>query len=251
MHNLTAALVGSIVSGQRQIKIEVFTSENTRIGLLTPVTVSDLEDNDLLDTLVAWRNSKRTSFLTQAKVTRESTRNFIAQTVFQDPTRLLFLVHSTAMPVGTIGVKLGPPWVHGAGPTEEERRGRSLAELANLLLGARDGHPMLMYFAEMAVMEWIFRECAIDAIWTAVPSQNRVALTLHRYAGFQVTGEIPLHRREKNGSVQLSVGRAGESSSDGLYAIRIELGRAEFLAKRAAVLAKRVEGAQQESVAVR
>jgi hypothetical protein len=230
------ALVERIINEQESIKIPVRLRDGKQIGFLTPVTKSALADDELIGRLTDWRNSMRTCFLTQAAVSPETTRAFLANSLFKDSTRMLFIVHSLNQPIGTLGIKLAPPWVHGAGPSIAERAGHRLAELANLLLGVRDGHPMLMYHGELALIDWVFRVLDIDLVWTAVPSDNRLALTLHKSAGFKQTERIPLFRHMKNGEPHMVPGEPGAESPDGLYAQRIELDRSDFLARQQAAL---------------
>ncbi len=222
-------LITRIVNEEQSLRIDVMVDVETRIGYLTPITKSDLENSDLVGKMTAWRNRMRNCFLTQAAVTPEKTKAFIADSVLSDPTRMLFIVHSLTQPIGTIGLKVGAPWVHGAGPRGAEHDGRRLAELANLLRGSRDGHPQLMYLGEMALMDWAFRELNVDLFWTAVPSNNRLALILHESAGFKATQLIPLYKVESEGQTHLVPGAAGDMSPDGLYAQRIELERSDFI----------------------
>jgi hypothetical protein len=192
----------------------------------------------------------RSSFLNQQPVTTETTRAFIVNSLFTDATRLLFIVRSSAGPVGTIGLKVAPPWVHGAGPGEKDQSGRRLAELANLLRGSREGHPMLMYYAEMSLMGWGFLEFDIEMIWTAVPSDNRLALALHKSAGFKATELIPLLKSNINGVPHLAPGEVGQLSPDGMYAQRIELKRADFFMQKDVPLGDCAYGAPKRPAGV-
>jgi len=225
-------LISQIVNEEQLLRIDVTIDGDTRIGYLTPVTNSTLENTELIAKMTAWRNRMRSCFLTQSQVTIEMTKAFLAGSVLGDPTRMLFIVHSPTQPVGTVGIKVGAPWIHGAGPRGSEDGGRRLAELANLLRGTREGHPQLMYQAELALMDWAFRALEVDMFWTAVPSNNRLALTLHHSAGFKSTELIPLFKAEKNGHTHLVPGQAGEVSPDNLYAQRIELERSDFMTRR-------------------
>jgi hypothetical protein len=239
---MQSQLITRIVNEEQLLRIDVKVDGNTRIGYLTPITKSALENADVIGKMTAWRNRMRNYFLTQSPVTAEKTRAFLAGSVLGDPTRMLFIVHSLTHPVGTVGIKVGPPWVHGAGPRGSESGGRRLAELANLLRGTREGHPRLMYQAELALMDWVFRELDVDMFWTAVPSNNRLALTLHQSAGFKPTKLIPLYKVEKDGQTSLVPGDAGDVSPDGLYAQRIELERSDFMLRREALMDKPTYG---------
>ena len=238
-------LITRLVNEEETLRIEVMIDGDTPIGYVTPITKSSLDNEELIEKMTAWRNRMRTCFLTQAPVTVEKTKAFLASTVLSDPTRMLFIVHSPKQPVGTLGVKVGAPWVHGAGPHGSDGNGRRLAELANLLRGTREGHPRLMYQAEMALMDWAFRELDIDLFWTAVPSNNRLALTLHQSAGFRPTALIPLYKVGTNGQTRLEVGEAGAESPDGLYAQRIELERSDFLERREILMEQPTYGTQR------
>jgi hypothetical protein len=235
-------LITRIVNEEQPLHIDVTIGGDTLIGYLTPITKSALANTDLIGEMTAWRNRMRSCFLNQAAVTTETTRAFLAGSVLSDPTRMLFIVHSLTRPVGTLGIKVGPPWVHGAGPRGCERDGRQLAELANLLRGSREGHPRLMYQGEMALMDWAFRKLDVDLFWTAVPSNNRLALTLHQSAGFKPTQLIPLYKVDKEGQTHLVPGEAGDVSPEGLYAQRIELERSDFMLRREALMERPTYG---------
>jgi hypothetical protein len=91
-------------------------------------------------------------------------------------------------------------------------------------------------------MDWAFRELDVDMFWTAVPSNNRLALTLHQSAGFRPTQIIPLRKVEKDGQISLMPGNAGDTSPDGLYAQRIEFERSDFMLRREALMEKPTYG---------
>jgi hypothetical protein len=239
---MQSQLISRIVNEEQLLRIDVKIDGDTQIGYITPITRLALENTELIGKMTAWRNRMRSCFLTQAAVTIEKTIAFLAGSVLGDPTRMLFIVHSLTHPVGTVGIKVGPPWVHGAGPRGSEKGGRKLAELANLLRGTREGHPRLMYQAELALMDWAFRELDVDMFWTAVPSNNRLAMTLHQSAGFRPTQIIPLRKVEKDGQISLVPGDAGDTSPDGLYAQRIELERSDFMLRREALMEKPTYG---------
>lgn len=196
-------LITRIVNEEQPLRIDITIDGDTLIGYLTPITKSSLANTDLIGKMTAWRNRMRSCFLNQAAVTTEKTKAFLTSSVLSDPTRMLFIVHSLTQPVGTLGIKVGPPWVHGAGPRGCEQDGRKLAELANLLRGSREGDPRLMYQGEMALMDWAFRQLEVDLFWTAVPSNNRLALTLHQSAGFKPTQLVPLYKVDKEGQTHL------------------------------------------------
>lgn len=248
MQILPTEVVSSIVNERTVVNIDICLNDGACIGSLAPITKSVLDSRELIEKLTDWRNRMRTAFLTQAPVTIESTTKFLANLVLNDPTRLLFLVQSSTGPVGTLGFKIAPPWVHGACPSTEKHRGRRLGELTNLLRGSRDGHPHLMIQGEIAAMNWAFRELDIELFWTAVPSNNRLALALHKSAGFRSTELIPLHKVDKDGGVHLVPGELGQSSPDGLYAQRIELERSEFIARKNAQASLLANGTQGQLV---
>jgi hypothetical protein len=99
-----------------------------------------------------------------------------------------------------------------------------------------------MYQAELALMDWAFHALDVEMFWTAVPSNNRLALTLHHSAGFRSTELIPLFKVEKDGQIHLVPGEAGAVSPNGLYAQRIELERTDFMTRREALMQKPTYG---------
>jgi len=211
------SFIGKIISGREVVRINILDDEASLIGRLYPVTRSVLADNDLIQKLTNWRNLARRYFFTQFIATCDRTRNWIENTVLQDRSRLLFIIHSKIKPIGQYGFK---------------RLSVESVELDNLMRGEMGGHPRLIYRAEIALIDWIFSVFDVNRIYAFILSDNHIALNLHKSVGFKMSQRIPLSKVEFQGEIHLQKGTPGCQSPDGLYAQKVELERSDFIRRK-------------------
>lgn len=143
---------------------------NLPVGDLIPVTEMTW---DLVDTLTMWRNEHRHWFLDTRPVTPESTEKWLTG-LLADPKKHLFLIaDSDGVNIGTYG------WHHIMD---------GVAELTNLVRGRPGGHPRLIYYAEIALLRWLFSQ-GYKRITGECLAHNDKVMRLHLATGFRVTGE--------------------------------------------------------------
>jgi hypothetical protein len=157
------------------------------IGRLVPVGKWILDDPEKIEAIRDWRQKAMRMFLTQFESTAEKTRTYLRDLSVAQPDRLLFLIHDESERfVGHIGL---------SGVTETE------SELDNLMRGVSGGHPRLVYHCELALLDWSFQALGLSRNRLRALSYNRMVLALHEEVGYSVTGQIPLKKREQDGTV--------------------------------------------------
>ncbi len=210
-----AGWIKAVKSGREALSIDVPGPGGEIIGFLEPVTAAHIADPELPARMTRWRNAAQRFFLTRFPGSPERTRAWLESSVLSEPGRMLFLVRSPKKLVGQCGF-IG--------------LNRESAELDNLIRGEMGGHPRLMYYAEAALLSWIFESLDLSTISAGVLSENPMAGDLHASLGFRVCEVLPLSRSEEDGACRLTPGRAGEPSADGLYYNVMMLTRERFTA---------------------
>ena len=155
------------------------------IGELRAITVSDLQDTELLDSLASWRDRFMKFFLTQFESTRDRTHGYLRDIVLAKPDRILFTLHDdSGNRIGNLGL---------CDVTPES------AELDNFLRGEPGGGARLFFFAELALMRWAIRELGVTRFSVKILTFNWLSLDLHQQVGFKIARQIALEKLEQNG----------------------------------------------------
>ncbi len=167
--------------------LQIFNSKNEKIGSLVPVGDWILEDKEKIGLICAWRQKAMLMSLTHFQSTYEKTYAFLQNFSVALENRLLFLIYDRDDSfLGHIGVA----------------NVNALSfELDNLVRGVSGGGPQLIYFAEITLLDWCFRNLGINYSNGKVLSYNWTALSLHEEVGYSVVEQIPLLRNEKDGNV--------------------------------------------------
>jgi len=143
----------------------------TVLGALQRVTEREASDPGVLADLTTWRNANQRFFLTQFTATVPRTAEWLRRSLLADPSRALFLIEDAT------GTTIGHLGIFGLGT--------DVPELDNMIRGRSGGHPRLMFWAELAVIAWAFRDPNVKSIRLHVFSNNRVTIRLHRSVGFE------------------------------------------------------------------
>jgi len=212
----SANLIADVVSERVKLIIPIMDAQGNRIGCLSPLTVSSLGDKTLIEAMTRWRNHSARFFLTQFDATPERTRQWLENTVLSDPSRLLFTINSASKLIGHYGFK---------------DLSSMSAEVDSLLRGESGGHPQLIYFAEIALVGWLFSTFEINNLYGYVLAENWQALELHARVGFENAELIPLTKETSVAETIYRLGLPGNESSDSLYSQKISLHRRNFISK--------------------
>src|SRR5947209_20576679 len=101
-------------------------------------------------------------------------------------------------------------------------------ELGNLVRGERCGHYQLTYYAELALIDWIFQALPADIIFGISIADNLMCATLQRSLGFRRAQQIPLLNTAHGCELHSHFGEPRAESPDALYAQQFELAPADF-----------------------
>ncbi len=191
-----------IVACREKLEIPIRDEAGAEIGRLCPVTAAHLHADGVIESMTRWRNQSKAFFLTQFPATTERTRQWLERVVLPNPAQLLFLIYSGGQLIGQYGFK----------DLDEGQ-----AEVDNLLRGERGGHPLIMRFAVVAVVNWLFDVLRIQRVYGHVFADNATALMLHKQLGFAFAEKLPLQKHVDGEEIRWVVGQAGETSPDNRY----------------------------------
>lgn len=156
-----------------------------QIGRLVPVGNWILEDKEKIELVRAWRQRTMRMFLTQFESTYERTYQYLKNFSIAQEGRIFFMLYDESERlVGHIGMA--------------EVDGNS-GELDNLMRGVEGGDPRLVYFSELALLDWCFKNLGIRQSDVRVVSYNWLVISLHEEVGYVFTNNFPLKKYEKDG----------------------------------------------------
>ncbi|MBT3295050.1 MAG: GNAT family N-acetyltransferase [Verrucomicrobia bacterium] len=209
------AYLTGIIEGKESLEIPICDDSSTRIGTMRPLTKKHIQDSDIAEKLTDWRNRYRECFLTQFVATPERTRHWLKTIAFSESNRLLFLIYSGDLLIGHYGFR--------------DLSGDSvLAD--NLLRGERAGHPMLMKYAVLALVKWLFDAMQVNEVYGYIFADNAMGLKLNRDVGFVSTDRLPLQKQVDGDDITWIIGKAGEQSPDDRYYQKVVIRRGTPLA---------------------
>jgi hypothetical protein len=195
-----------------QLDIPIVNGENERVGKLIAFSNATVADAALVEMLASWRNRHRQFFLTQFEATALRTRQWLEQ-ILADSTRIMFFIHEhCGEPIGHIGVL---------------RLDQPIVELDNMIRGRSGGNGQLMYWAEVALLRWLFEVRRVSGVCLQVLANNWIPIHLHSMIGFRMVEALPLVREELNDEIHLVVSPdAGNVLETKLW--RMELSHCDF-----------------------
>jgi RimJ/RimL family protein N-acetyltransferase len=167
---------------------------------LYPVNCNaDSIDEDIVDMLTTARNANTNSFLTFFNATNDRTREWLANSVAADSTRILFVLKrlDTGKLYGYMGLAYGDA-------TGTRIEGDAIVRYSE------QAEPGLMRTAFAQLVEWVRKGLGISEIWIRVLSDNP-AVGFYQRCGFSLISNAPLYETKN------SAGEAEaltESSSD-------------------------------------
>lgn len=176
--------------GWKNFKINVVSNEGAITGFLQPITFSLASQESIQLSLTKWRKMFMKYFLTQFEPSVERTACWLKDYVVPSNDRILFLIcDNDGRPVGNFGVcniRLNS------------------AELDNLIRGEKGGHPELIYFAEVALLKWLYTQFDLADVSLHVFSNNARTISLHERAGFRIYKEETLWKTKYNDEITYS-----------------------------------------------
>jgi perosamine synthetase len=186
------------------------------IGRLKRITTHDATSTTLIAALTAWRNRNQRFFLTQFQATESRTANWLRDSVVSDSSRAMYLIQDTSnVDVGHLGViKLNS----------------DAPELDNMIRGLSAGHPQIMYWAEIALVNSLFSTSNATEICGHVLSNNWLTISLHRSIGFEIKERLRVFKKHTDSETYYALDSDGSGSGDlqEFGCFRITLTRTSF-----------------------
>lgn len=199
--------------------ISIIKDEGSLIGKLVPINTKLANDNSIINNLRKWREKYMKYFLTQFVPTNERTQLWLNNSVLLDDTRILFLIQDEEdKTIGNFGI---------CNIREKE------AELDNLIRGEKGGDQKLIFYAEISLMHWIYKNLGIEDIYLHVFSNNPRTINLHRSVGFEISKIYPLVKSETSQQVQYNVNlnQSFSEHDDELGLVKMIIDKKYFLQK--------------------
>jgi hypothetical protein len=164
--------------------IPVLNMSGIKLGKLVPVGLWIADDIEKIRLICAWRQRNMRMFLTQFESTFDRTLAYLKNLSIARDGCILFLIYDISdRLVGHIGIAN----VDG-----------NSGELDNLMRGVDGGDPRLVYFSEIALLDWCFKTLGINQSEVRFLSYNWLVLSLHEEVGYSFISNSPLKKYEKD-----------------------------------------------------
>jgi Acetyltransferase (GNAT) domain len=204
--NSIQVLLNEVVAGTQPFSLEICGEGGALEGVLRPVTVAHLDDQEIVQRLTDWRNRSMEKFLSQFVATPERTRNWMRNVLLKMQGQMLFLVCVNDQVVGHYGFK---------------NLTFSEVLLDNALRGERVGHPKLFVWAGQTLVQWLFREAAVQRVYAYVLADNAASIMMNKQIGFGGWQRYPLAKRVREGDIFWEMGPEGATSAEGRYCFKL------------------------------
>ncbi|MDY7055160.1 GNAT family N-acetyltransferase [Limnospira fusiformis] len=199
--------------------IPIVKDEGSSIGRLVPINTELANDSLIIDNLRKWRQKYMKYFLTQFVATNERTQLWLNNSVLLDDTRILFLIQDEEDKwIGNFGI---------CNIREKE------AELDNLIRGEKGGDQKLIFYAEISLMRWIYKNLGIEDIYLHVFSNNSRTINLHSSVGFEISKIYQLVKTKTDQQIQynVNVNQSFSEHEDELGLVKMIMDKKYFLQK--------------------
>ncbi len=193
--------------------LDVLDDSHNKIASLIPIGNWALTDEELLGSFAKWRKTFMHFFFTQFTASKESTKDYLKNLSIRKEDRILFAIYLENILVGHIGLS---------------NVTSSKAEIDNLMRGVSGIQKGLMYFSEMALLNWAFNTLKVDTIEAKVMSSNLAALSLHKKFGLKLRERFFL-RKEIHESFFSYVACERERATEKFFLDIVEVSKLDFL----------------------
>jgi RimJ/RimL family protein N-acetyltransferase len=194
--------------------LPILNEDGVEIGTMLPIDVERADDPTLIELMTSWRAKHMNSFLTRFRATTTRTADWLNQ-YLADDSRLLFSLVDHHRRIGQIGL---------CNITAHD------AELDNVLRGEA-AVAGFMFYAQVCVVDWGFRQLGLQELTARVLSDNDRALRLNRRVGFERQHTVRLINQEVDGDIRLVPVETGDTDSSGPTLDLLHLDRRTFYDK--------------------
>ncbi len=165
-------------------KIAIYDNQGKHIGWLSPLTLSDKEDKQIIQLLATWRKENIFAFSGQFIVTFEGTKKWLQKALLHNPTRILFFVETLKHErIGHIGLY------------SFNFRNNS-CEIDNVVRGVKDLSKGIMTHALQSLIQWTQCSLQPNHIFLRVFHDNKRAIVFYKRSGFIEYERIPLEKKQ-------------------------------------------------------
>lgn len=176
--------IKDIIEENILIKIGVQDFAGNEIGYLRPLTKNLIEnERSIITKLTEWRNQFSMHFFSTFIATEERTKYWLQNQVLNKSDKLLFLIYSQNNLVGHLGFT---------------NFNFETVELDNLVRGELGGHSQLIFYAESALIDWIFQKLELKIITAQILSRNILSIFLQQKLKFRIKNKIYLNEILEN-----------------------------------------------------
>ena len=168
----------------KSFKIPIISKDEIFLGSLRLIDKFQANRKCLIKKMTIWRNASMGSFLTQFNATEHRTKEWLDNVILPACDRFLFeLLDDQNNSIGHAGVT---------------NFNIKSAELDNFIRGEKGGDPLLFYYAELAILEWLFNQISVSEVLLHVFSNNWIPINNHLELGFSIVKKHKLSRLVKN-----------------------------------------------------
>jgi len=196
-----------------EVSIAVKDESGVCIGELVAVGDWIFDKGDIIHSISEWRLKFNRMFRTQSPVNYDSTVDYLRKISRTDSNSILFLIYSDAgRLIGHIGLA---------------DLNKNPFEVINLMRGVGGGHPDLIYFAELSLIDFVFKNTLFSSSDVEVMSYNWMAISLHEKVGYRIKDSFPLKKKSGDFGVRHEIVEANTSNTN-YSIIRLVLERSVF-----------------------
>jgi RimJ/RimL family protein N-acetyltransferase len=173
--------------------IPILKADGSKIGELKPVNKKLIKEVEIVNSLTKWREKFTRYFLTQFQPTIQRTVNWLNNVVVASDNKVLFLIYNENNKlIGHIGLS---------------NISVDSVEIDNLVRGEVGGDKDLIFFSEIALIDWVFYQLNVPLIVLNVFSNNFLAINLHKEVGFSIYKEKELWKYTTGNDVFFSTNK--------------------------------------------
>ena len=143
------------------------------------------DSDETLELLTNWRNKFWYAFPEKFHATKDGTKQWLREDVYDKSDRILFLIILNGKKIGHIG-------------TYRYNSINNSAEIDNVLRSIRGNVPGLMEKVTKFMINWMFNDLDLSKVCLKVFSDNFKAINLYERCGMFTVGMIPLKQNFTN-----------------------------------------------------
>ncbi|MDA8993603.1 aminotransferase class I/II-fold pyridoxal phosphate-dependent enzyme [Flavobacteriaceae bacterium] len=155
-------------------------------GFLLPITYQCLEDNDLINNLLSWREQNEFAYPSRGKTNFNKTKLWLEKNVLDNPTKILFKIYNKNFKmIGHIGLFINDDF-------------GSKIEIDNVLRGIKNSDKGIISESLKAIIKWAQSVFLPEGFLLRVLKSNPHAIQFYKNNNFDSFDEYSLYRIEND-----------------------------------------------------